>query len=165
MTNTLREATKDDFDQIKSIYNDVVLRKVSTLDIGAVDLEQELEDFLRKDKKRYPAWVSEYKDKIIAYIVLRPFHRRVGYDKTCEICIYIDKNFQGQKLGKKFLSCAIEKTKKLGFANLLAFIFKDNEASIRLFKKSGFKEWGHLPKVAYVKECEKDLIILGLKND
>lgn len=165
MTSNLREATKNDIEQITNIYNDAILSKISTADTSAVSMEQKLEDFLRQDKKRYPVWVNEYCGKVIAYIVLRPFHRRIGYDKTCEICIYIDKNFQGQKLGKKFLSEAINKTKELGFENLLAFIFKDNEVCIRLFKKFGFKEWGHLPKIAHVKQTEKDLVILGLKNE
>lgn len=165
MRGVLRVAKKEDIPQMVAIYNDAILSKISTADISLVDEKDQLKEFLRHDKKRYPIWVNEYHQKVIAFLGLKPFYGRAGYDKTCEVGIYIDKNFQGKKLGQKFLCEAITKSKELGFQNLLAFIFKDNLVSIKLFKKFGFKEWGNLPGVACIEGVEKDLVILGLRHE
>lgn len=165
MRGVLREAVREDVPQMTAIYNDAILSRISTADVEPISEKESLENFLKHDKKRYPVWVNEYHGKIIAYLGLKPFYGRAGYDKSCEVSVYIDKNFQGQKLGQKFLLEIITRSRKLGFKNLLAFIFKDNVASVKLFKKFGFKEWGRLPQVACIDDMEKDLVILGLKHE
>lgn len=163
MRGILRRAKKDDIPHIVNIYNDAILSKISTADVTPVLVKDKLKEFEKQDKKRYPIWVNEYSGKVIAYFSLKPFYGRAGYDKTCEIGIYIDKNFQGQKLGQYFLCEAISYAKELEFNNILAFVFKTNLVSMKLFKKLGFKEWGNLPQVACIDGVEKDLVILGFK--
>ncbi len=51
----------------------------------------------------------------------------------------------------------------LGIFTLLGFIFAENQASVRLFKKFGFVEWGNLPDVAELDGETRDLLILGRK--
>lgn len=163
MLTTLRKATLADVEYMVKIYNDSIKNRISTADTKPVCVKSKKDEFKKVDMKRYPIWVSEYHEKIISFIAFKPFYGRDGYDKTCEISIYIDSNFQGQKLGQKFLSQVLEKVPEYGFENVLAFIFKDNLASVKLFKKFGFKEWGNLPKVACIDETEKDLLILGFR--
>lgn len=163
MKSELKEAKLSDIASIVKIYNDSIKSRISTADTKPVSEEEKRLEFKNTDTKRYPIWVVEYHEKVIAFIAFKPFYGRDGYQKTCEISIYIDRNFQGQKLGQKFLASAIERLPKYGFVNALAFIFKDNLASVKLFKKLGFKEWGNLPQVASIDDIQKDLLILGYR--
>lgn len=158
---TPRLATYEDVNSMLNIYNDAVQARISTADTKPIKLEQKQDEFKKNDIEKYPIWVQEYHEKIIGYICYKPYSNRDGFSKTSEISIYLDKNFQGQKLGQQFLEQALNEAPKLGFKNVVAYIFKDNEASIKLFKKFKFKEWGCLPSIACIDGVSKDLMILG----
>jgi len=162
MIASYREAVFEDLPQIVKIYNTTVATGISTADTKEVSVKSRHAWFYTHTKER-PIWVKEYHGKIIAWMSFQPFYGRPAYGQTVEISIYIDPNFRGKKLGQQFLGEALEKAPQLGIKNVLAFIFKDNDASLKLFKKFGFKEWGNLPGVAVIENQEKDLLILGLK--
>ena len=161
MIHSSRNATIEDLEEIVKIYNTTVATGISTADTEEVSVESKVEWFRLHDEKRYPIWVKEYHGKIIAWLSFQPFYGRPAYAKTAEISIYLDPNFRGQKLGQQFLKEAIYRAPELGLKHILAFIFGDNTASLKLFKKYGFKEWGCFPKVAEIENNEKDLLILG----
>lgn len=162
MIESYREAIFDDLPEIVKIYNSTVATGISTADTKEVSVESKQQWFHAHTHER-PILVKEYHGKIIAWVSFQPFYGRPAYDHTAEISIYLDPNFRGKKLGQQFLAQAIERAPALGISNLLAFIFRDNAASLKLFKKFGFKEWGNLPGVAIIEGEEKDLLILGLK--
>lgn len=162
MLNELREATLEDLPDIIKIYNDAIKDGISTADSKVVSVEEKKEWFDAHESKR-PMFVKEYHGRIIAWISIQPFYAHLlAYKDTARINIYIDKNFQGKKLGQQFLSEAIEWAKENGIKTLLAYIFAENAPSLKLFKKIGFKEWGNLTKIATIEGVDKDLLILGL---
>ncbi len=145
MLNELRRATLEDLPEIIKIYNEAIKDGISTADSKVVSVEDKLEWFHAHDIL-HPILVKEYHGRIIA-----------------RINIYIDKNFQGKKLGQQFLGEAIEQAKSYDIKTLLALIFSENAPSLKLFKKLGFKEWGNLNRVANIDSVDKDLLILGLR--
>lgn len=162
MIDFYREATKDDLAQIVKIYNLAVSSGISTADTDEVSIESKQQWFDSHTKKR-PILVKEYHGKIIAWISFDPFYGKPAYDKTAEISIYIDPNFRGKKLGQQFLEQAIKLAPSFGISTLLALVFRKNSASLKLFKKFYFKEWGTLPGVATIESVDLDVVILGLK--
>lgn len=161
MIEKTRVATLDDIEDIVRIYNDAIKSRIATADTEPITIGARKEEFKRQKLKQYPIWVREHHGKVIAFLNFKPFNERSGYFQSAEISIYLDRNFQGQKLGQQMLKEALAEAPKLGFKNLLALIFSDNDPSVKLFKKFGFKEWGKLPKVARIDDKDKDLLILG----
>ncbi len=163
MLNELRQATIEDLPEIIKIYNEAIKDGISTADSKIVSVEDKIEWFNSHSDDR-PILVKEYHGRIIAWISIQPFYANLlAYKDTARINIYIDKNFQGKKLGQQFLSEAIEQTKNFQIKTLLALIFAENLPSLKLFKKIGFKEWGNLNKIATIEGVDKDLLILGLR--
>lgn len=163
MLNELRRATLDDLPEIIKIYNEAIKDGISTADSKVVSVEDKLEWFQAHSEKR-PLLVKEYHGRIIAWISIQPFYANLlAYVHTARINIYIDKNFQGKKLGQQFLQEAIEEVKSYDIKTLLALIFAENLPSLKLFKKIGFKEWGNLNRIAKIDGNDKDLLILGLR--
>ncbi|MDD3343702.1 MAG: GNAT family N-acetyltransferase [Sulfurospirillaceae bacterium] len=162
MIKELRQATIEDLPEIVKIYNEAIIDGISTADSKVVSVEDKLEWFYTHTDER-PILVKEYHGRIIAWISLQPFYANLlAYRYTARINIYIDKNFQGKKLGQQFLSEAVEKALDYDIKTLLALSFADNLPSLKLFKKLGFKEWGNLVGVANIEGVDKDLLILGL---
>ncbi|WP_263832783.1 GNAT family N-acetyltransferase [Sulfurospirillum oryzae] len=163
MLDVLRRATIEDLPEIIKIYNEAIKDGISTADSKIVTVEDKLEWFHAHDALR-PILVKEYHGRIIAWISLQPFYANLfAYRHSARINIYIDKNFQGKKLGQQFLSEAIEQAKGYEIKTLLALIFSENTPSLKLFKKLGFKEWGNLNRVANIEGVDKDLLVLGLR--
>ncbi|MDY0237638.1 MAG: N-acetyltransferase family protein [Campylobacterales bacterium] len=162
MLDSYKKATIEDLGEIIKIYNSTVSSGVSTADTKEVSVESRLEWFKTRSKNR-PILVKEYHGKIIAWLSFDPFYGKPAYEQTAEINIYLDPNFRGKKLGQQFLEEAIKLAPSLGIKNLLALIFKKNSASLKLFKKFNFKEWGSLPGVAIIDGKERDVVLLGLK--
>jgi len=87
-------------------------------------------------------------EQIIAWLSFQDFYGRPAYQATAEISIYIEPNYRHKGIGTAFLEEAIQAAPGLGIKTILGFIFAQNQPSIRLFKKYGFEEWAHLPKIA-----------------
>ena len=163
MLNELRRATIEDLPEIIKIYNEANKDGISTADTNTVTVEDKLEWFHSHSATR-PILVKEYYGRIIAWISVQPFYANLmAYNSSARINIYIDKNFQGKKLGQQFLSEAIEQAKSYEIKTLLALIFSENAPSLKLFKKLGFKEWGNLNRIATIEGVDKDLLLLGLR--
>jgi len=161
MLHELRTANVEDLPEIIKIYNEAISDGISTADSKMVSVEDKREWF-DAHSSGHPILVKEYHGRIIAWISLQPFYANLyAYRFSARINIYIDKNFQGKKLGQQFLSEAIEEARSLGIKTVLALIFADNPASLKLFKKIGFKEWGNLNRIANVDGEDKDLLVLG----
>ena len=161
MLNELRRATLEDLPEIIKIYNEAIIDGISTADSKVVNVEDKLEWF-HAHTDTYPILVKEYHGRIIAWISIQPFYANLfAYRHSARINIYIDKNFQGKKLGQQFLTEVIEQAKHSDIKTLLALIFADNPASLKLFKKIGFKEWGNLNRIATIEGVDKDLLLLG----
>ncbi|ARU48645.1 N-acetyltransferase family protein [Sulfurospirillum diekertiae] len=161
MLNELRHATLEDLPEIIKIYNEAIKDGISTADSKTVSVEDKIEWFKAHDAL-HPILVKEYHGRIIAWISLQPFYANLlAYAHSARINIYIDKNFQGKKLGQQFLCEAIEQAKSYEIKTLLALIFSENTPSLKLFKKLGFKEWGNLNRIATIEGMDKDLLILG----
>lgn len=163
MVDVLRYATIEDLPEIIKIYNEAIKEGVSTADCKTVSVEEKIEWF-RSHTEDNPLLVKEYHGRIIAWISIQPFYPNLlAYTETARINIYIDKNFQGKKLGQQFLTEAIDLVRDKGIKTLLGLIFSENIPSLKLFKKLGFKEWGNLNRIANVDGIDKDLLILGLR--
>ena len=158
---TIRDANQEDLARIVEIYNSTIESRMVTADTDMVDVEERLNWFLNHTPDKRPLWEMEDEGAIIGWLSFQDFYGRPAYQATAEISIYLDGTYRKKRLGVYFLDYAITRAPSLGIETLLGFIFAHNEPSIRLFKKFGFEEWAHLPKVAELDGVKRDLLILG----
>ncbi len=163
MEITYRNALLEDLPKIISIYNSTIPGRLVTADLVAVNVSEKTEWFHQHQSNTRPLWVAEFQNETIAWISFTSFYGRPAYDGTAEISLYIDEQYRCKGIGKKILAHAIQQSKTLLIHTLLGFIFEQNKASIALFKKAGFHEWGHLPDIALLDEKYCSLKIFGLK--
>jgi len=163
-SSDIRDALTEDLVPIVEIYNSNIPRHLATADTKPIAVESRFQWFADHSPHKYPLWVVETDDKqIIGWLGFQGFYGRVAYEKTAELSIYIHLDYQHQGIGKKLLEKAIQESPQLGLKVLLGFIFAHNQASLKLFAKHEFKEWGYLPQVAELGGVERDLVIMGRK--
>lgn len=163
MKPTFTLAKESDLPEIVRIYNQSVPTRQSTADLEPVSVEDRKEWFLAHNAAHRPLWVIYLGNTIVGWISLADFYGRIAYDKTVEVSIYIDENYQGKHLGVESLLFVENNVEALGIGTVLAFIFGHNTASQTLFKKFGYEVWAHLPEVAEMDGVKRDLDILGKK--
>jgi L-amino acid N-acyltransferase YncA len=158
----IRDAVEADLEAIVYIYNQSIPSRNATADTKPVSVASRAPWY--SDRKNYrPLWVAERNHKILGWLSFQSFYGRPAYDHTAEVSIYVATEYQRQGIGSKLLAQAIARSPALDIKTLLGFIFGHNQASLNLFTRYGYTQWGYLPDVAELDGIKRDLIILGRK--
>lgn len=157
----IRHALQADLPAIVDIYNSTVFSGKVTADTEPVTVESRQHWFDTHYDKR-PLFVIEEDNHVRGWLSFEDFYGRPAYQITAEISIYIQAGKRGEGLGDYLLRHAINQSLRMELKRLVAFIFADNEPSLRLFQKYGFVKWGELPQVAEINDNPHDLWIMGL---
>ncbi|MEO8855882.1 MAG: N-acetyltransferase family protein [Burkholderiaceae bacterium] len=168
MPYTHRDATEQDLPSVVEIYNFAVATRKCSCDIDPTTVEARRPSFLAHQADHRPFWVAEDTDKtdrgVIGYLGFFHFmNERPGYFITADLAVYLHPDYQGKGLGTYLLGRAIANSPALGIETLTGTIFASNTASIALFRKMGFEQWGYMPRVARLEGVEKDLVLVGLR--
>lgn len=161
MTVHYRDAAAADLPQIVNIYNSIVAGRMVTADLEPVSVESRLHWFEAHEPMHRPLWMVNVEGADVAWVSFQSFYGRPAYNATAEISIYIHERFRGRGIGTNILKHAMSSCAQLQIKTLLGYIFAHNEPSLRLFRKMGFTDWGHFPKIANLDGVERDLIIVG----
>ncbi len=156
-----RDAIREDLPKIVEIYNSTIASRMVTADTEPVSVESREEWFAEHTGNR-PLWMVVNQDGgVVGWVSFQSFYGRPAYDATVEISIYIDAVYRGKGLGRQILDYCMETAPAYQIKTLLGFIFSHNEPSLKLFRNSGFEDWGMLPNIAVLDGEERGLKILG----
>lgn len=161
MKPQLELALATDLPAIVDIYNSTIAGRMVTADLEPVSIASRQAWFDAHQPERRPLWVVRENGRLLAWVSLSDFYGRPAYNGTAEVSIYLHEDARGRGLGSTLLAEVIERAPAYGVENLLGFIFGHNEPSLALFRKFGFAEWAHFPRVAVLDGVHRDLIILG----
>jgi phosphinothricin acetyltransferase len=78
--------------------------------------------------------------------------------------VYVSNKHQSQGIGKHLLSALITESEKAGIWTLQAGIFPENEASIALHKKCGFKVVGLREKLGKMDNAWRDVLLMERRS-
>ncbi|MDI3543215.1 MAG: L-amino acid N-acyltransferase [Candidatus Atribacteria bacterium] len=145
---TIRKAQLEDLEQVTEIYNQAVLKTISTFHLYPRSLEEQLKWFESHGDK-YPLLVVEEGRLVIAWACLSPYSDREGYQYTVTDSIYVREEFRRQRIGYELLNFLVKEAQKLSYHSVIAFIAKENLASIKLHEKVGFLYRGVLKEVGF----------------
>jgi phosphinothricin acetyltransferase len=161
LTPAIRHADEADLPAIVAIYNASIPGRLATADTAPVTVDERRAWFAAFDPACRPIWVAETGGGIAGWLGLRNFYGRPAYHRTVEVATYVATDFQRHGIATALLQHATATAPALDIATLLAFVFVHNDASLALFRKAGFRDWGTLPRVAELDGNERDLVILG----
>jgi L-amino acid N-acyltransferase YncA len=144
----IRTATKKDIPSITEIYNDAVLNTTATFHIEPQSYSEQ-EKWFERHTGKYTVIVAVENNAVVGWASLSPWSDRCAYSNTADIAIYIKGGFRGKGIGKKLIEELLKKGPENGLHTAIAKISSENEVSMYLFKKSGFKHIGIMKEVGY----------------
>jgi len=145
---TIRPAYETDNEAILAIYNDAVATTTATFDLEPRTAEEQAAWF-EEHVPPHPVIVAEEEGRVIAWASLSPYAVRPAYRFAAELSVYVDKDARRHGAGERLLRELMTLGSMFGLHTLVGRITEENEASIRLVEKLGFKRTGLLEEVGY----------------
>lgn len=101
---------------------------------------------------------------MLGWAALTPVSGRYVYAGVAEVSIYIAENFRGKGIGNLLLDNLIAASERAGLWTLQSGIFPENNGSIRLHEKCGFRKIGYREKIGKKEGIWKDNIIMERRS-
>jgi len=109
--------------------------------------------------------IAEENGEILGWAALSPVSSRCVYGGVGEVSVYIRAESRGKGVGKLLLKQLISKSEKAGFWTIQSGVFPENEASIHLHKKVGFRFIGKRERVGKIKGIWKDNLLFEKRSE
>lgn len=165
MNHVISRATAADLPEIVAIYNSTVASRQSTADLEPVSVASRQAWFDTHQQPNRPIFVLKAKglDEVLAWGSFSDYYPRAAYHITAEISLYVRHDMRGTGCGKDLLAYMLMQAPKLSIQTVIGVIFAHNFASLNLFGKFGFEQWGLLPQVCNLDGKLADVVLLGKK--
>lgn len=159
---TLRDITENDYRACLDIYNHYVLNTTNTLEIEA-HTEQSFFGRIESIRMDFPYIVCELDGKVVGYAYLHRFNERSGYRYTCDVSIYVDRDFLHRGIGRVLMKEIISRAEKCGFKDIISIVTGENEPSRKFHIAMGFEQIGVFKGIANKFDRDIDVVYLQKK--
>lgn len=151
--------TVQDWPSVRTIYQ-------AGLDTELATFETSVPSFENWDEAHHEPCrlIAEYDGTIAGWAALAPTSPRYAYRGVAEISIYIDPNASGMGVGFSLLNALIDASEEAGFWTIQSAIFRDNQASIRLHEKCGFRLIGFRERVSERHGVWHDIMLMERRS-
>jgi L-amino acid N-acyltransferase YncA len=155
----LREMLQADCERVLEIYRMGLETRNATFETNVPTWQQ-------WDSKHLPhsRFVSVENEIVIGWVALTPFSGREVYCGVAEISVYVADGFRGKKIGTDLMEKAIISSEGNGIWTLVSSVFPENEATLKLHAKFGFKVIGRRERIAKLDGKWRDTILLERRS-
>ena len=102
--------------------------------------------------------------EMLGWAALSPVSSRCVYAGVAEVSVYVAATARGWGVGLALLNHLVAASEQAGLWTLQAGIFTQNEASIRLHKKAGFRIVGVREKLGRIDGCWQDVVLMERRS-
>ncbi len=110
-------------------------------------------------------FVAESSDEILGWVALSPVSGRCVYGGVAEVSIYVGKTARGRGVGNALMEVMVHTSEAEGFWTLQAGIFPENQGSISLHEKMGFRFLGRREKIGKLNGLWYDNLIFERRSN
>lgn len=136
----IRAAALSDLPALTAIYNDEVEHGTATFDTTSLTIDERRAWFDAHNRDNHPLLVAERAGVVLGYASLSIFNAKAAYNSSTELSVYVHKDARGQGIGKRLTERILEiATADPATHRVYSLITADNQASIALHKKLGFR--------------------------
>jgi phosphinothricin acetyltransferase len=159
---TIRPACDSDAADIADIYNHYILNSTATFDTQ-IKSSEDRTAWLAGHDAAHPVLVAEAEDgAVVAWGSLSRWGTRCAYEHSVEISVYVRPGSTGSGLGPEVAKALIELGAAAGHHALISQIVSENEPSLKMTRRLGFREAGVLREVGRKFDRWLDVVLMQL---
>jgi phosphinothricin acetyltransferase len=157
--HALRKMTVEDWPAVLSIFKEGIATKNATFETEAPTWEKWDSDHLKECRL-----VAVDSGKVIGWAALSPVSSRCVYGGVAEVSLYIMESERGRGVGKQLLQALINESEQNGIWTLQAGIFPENESSIAVHWRCGFRFVGRREKLGQMDGQWRDVLLFERRS-
>ncbi len=162
-TITIRDAGEADLETIRDIYNHAVEHTTAIWNEVLIDLDNRRAWLELRRAKGFPVFVAERAGKVAGYASYGDWRAFDGYRHTVEHSVYVDKDCRGAGIGKLLMQALVDHARGNDKHVMIAAIEAENQPSIALHERLGFRLVGIHREVGIKFGRWLDLAMMELK--
>lgn len=154
----IREMSAEDREVVLSIYEEGMATGDATFETEVPSWERWNETHLMHS--RFVAIDAE----VIGFAALSPTSTRAAYRGVAEVSVYVKRSEHARGVGRALLGRLIESADANGIWTLQASIFPENEASLALHERFGFRRVGTRERIGRREGRWRDVVLLERRS-
>ena len=108
--------------------------------------------------------IAEDKNEVLGWAALSRISDRCAYAGVAEVSVYVKALARGRGVGSALLAALIRQSEANNIWTLTAGIFPENETSVRLHEKAGFRILGVREKIGKLNGRWRDVLLLERRS-
>ena len=149
-------------------WSDVRRIHLEGIDTGNATFETDAApswDDWSRDHLEFCRLVAVREGGVVGWAALTPVSDRCVYGGVAEVSIYIGAEARGQGAGSLLMKALIDESEKYGIWTLQAGIFAENQHSVALHEKCGFRIVGRRERLGKLRGVWKDVLLLERRSE
>ena len=147
--------TPEDWPAVEAIYADGIATRQATFETATPTWAEF--DAGRLSAHRFVAVDGK---KVVGWVAISPTSSRDCYSGVAEHSVYVDSEARGEGVGTTLMEALLESTDRGGIWTLQTSIFPENEASLALHERVGFRVVGRRERIARLDDDWRDTLLL-----
>ena len=147
--------TEADWPTVEEIYAEGIATGDATFETAPPTWEEF--DVGRLAEHRFVA-VSD--GRVVGWVALSPTSSRACYAGVVEHSVYVTAHARGSGVGRALMQHLIESSERAGIWTIQTSIFPENEASVALHERLGFRVVGRRERIAELSGTWRDTVLL-----
>ena len=156
----IRPLEETDWPAVRAIFEDGIATGDATFEVEPPSWEQWDRTHLAS-----PRLAAAEDGSVVGWAALSPYSERECYRGVAEESVYVAAAARSRGVGRALLERLIEDSERDGFWTLQAGIFPENEASIALHRRCGFRAVGVRERIGRRGGAWRDVVLLERRSE
>ena len=151
----VRELRTSDFTAVAAVYEEGIRTRNATFETAAPSWHEWDARHLSR-----PRLVAEVDGEVVGWAALVPYSSRACYAGVAEDSVYVAATARGRGVGLALLTALCGLADACGIWTIQAGVFPENEASMALHERCGFRRVGLRERIGQLDGVWRDVVLL-----
>ena len=136
------------------------------IDTGMATFEKEVPSWEQWDRNHIKScrFVASMHESIVGWAGLSSVSSRCVYGGVAEVSVYVAGAVRGKGVGVQLMNRLISESESKGYWTLQSGIFPENQSSIKLHEKTGFRTIGFRERIGQLDGVWKNNILMERRS-